>query len=1166
MGLGIANLSIALKADVDDYNKAMATARETIQTFEQSALQAGRAMRRVGTLMTGASAVSVVAMQRLVSASSDLENKYRELRTISGNTAEQQEGIRNVIENLSEEFAYNGGQIEQVDSAYQAFSAGIVENEEDLKSFLTTTNQLSSAGLINFEESTKLVSLALNTYGMSVQNASEVSDDLFTIIDQGAIRGEELAGSFGTLLPFANELGVSFDEISASMSFMSTQFDSSRRAAFAIRSSMQQILKPSNALKSVFAEMGMEMGILDTSIKQTRQAIASQKNELNEYRSSLTEAQVELQGLKDAQDEMASSMRSNRIKIKEIRLEARKEGRDLTEEEKSQIEELELANEELRLQQMKNRQQVEQQKEEVSKYESEVSSAEETLESLRSKEEQQQAQLETQASVIGDQLRKEYGGLVPLIREIGARAEESSQYGLQDLITNQRALQFILPILNDETGKFNETLKAFKNNSGAAKDASKTTGDSLRKDMKNSLEEIKNELREVGAIITSQLEPILSKFSNAVTRFTNKLRSMDESLKQDIAQFMILTTAILGVLGPMLMVIGTITIMVSLLGTTLIPIIAATAAAFGLLAGAFKDIVSGGESADTALSNMRKTFSDIKTLGIQLSNIYGNQLAPAFSEMGSAVRKTFSTITNSIQKSSSTNITFIGTVRSIADAIGSVISYIASLIVKLQPLVELIVRIGVVLYEALGPGVRAIIIGLVQVIEDVISQFVSLFSLLGGGGNTVDIIVEIVRVLAEALGALLLVTGKLIQRFSGLIAFIITLVVPFGSVIKVVNGLTRALRPLIVALQKTGSVSRLLGRGFGKLTFILRGKLTVAFNKLIRPIIQTIKNIRLLASVTASAMPSLKTTAVVSLLAIEAAFNPIRNVVAWLIKAIGKTLVVAFETSFKVIKAIMKGYMNFVKIFAGAVISSISRFIRFLKNTPQNIRNAFTLWVGIIEWVLERYTVVTVSIIGVFEDLIDGIISIFKNPVKVLKAIGKSGQKMVDKMVAMLTPDGEWLADLLEDFKQVGKDMMSSIAEGIKEGISDVKEATEDGVQKAKDLWPGSPAEEGPWSRSGDPPSSVGSGMIGAIAKGMSDEEGTLKDKLSQIVSMDTEASLTMPSSSSGSVGFTISEGAVIFEEGAFKGIEDDDIPDKVGEEIEKVFQDILDEANGVGE
>lgn len=213
----------------------------------------------------------------------------------------------------------------------------------------------------------------MNEAGFSNRELARASTNLTNPLNIALIIFDELRGAGERLSDTYIELGNRADRIEdnwdAAFDTLDEGEETTRRAGDAAseasekfkrltdigRDLRDKLISPSaiEQVSDAFLNMGdVSIGLSDEA-RDLRSAFLGERQELTELESQLAQTSAELRGLGRAHDELGDKVRGNRIEIMEIRLQARQEGRELTDAEKRQIEELRLANDELRLEQLK---------------------------------------------------------------------------------------------------------------------------------------------------------------------------------------------------------------------------------------------------------------------------------------------------------------------------------------------------------------------------------------------------------------------------------------------------------------------------------------------------------------------------------------------------------------------------------------------------------------------------------------------------------------------------------------------------------------------------------------------------------------------------------------------------------------------------------------------
>ena len=123
------------------------------------------------------------------------------------------------ILDLSNTTGIGAGEI--ANATYDAISAG--QNTADAVNFVSNATSLARAGFADTGASIDLLTTILNAYGMEASEVSRVSDILINTQNRGKTTVAELSSSMGKIIPTANSMNVSLEQISAGYSIMTAK-------------------------------------------------------------------------------------------------------------------------------------------------------------------------------------------------------------------------------------------------------------------------------------------------------------------------------------------------------------------------------------------------------------------------------------------------------------------------------------------------------------------------------------------------------------------------------------------------------------------------------------------------------------------------------------------------------------------------------------------------------------------------------------------------------------------------------------------------------------------------------------------------------------------------------------------------------------------------------
>lgn len=186
-----------------------------------------------------------------------LQKAIAEVQTISQKGAKTTEQWFEEAEKLSSAFGVDIA--DQLEGIYQALSNQIVD-ASNATEFLAEANQFAAVSVSTTADSVALLSSVLNSYDKDAAEATDISAKLFKTIELGRVRSSEMANSLGDVTVVANKLGIELSEVLASVTTLTRQGVKYNKVATQLRGIMLKLLKPTNEMKGLFNDLGVESG------------------------------------------------------------------------------------------------------------------------------------------------------------------------------------------------------------------------------------------------------------------------------------------------------------------------------------------------------------------------------------------------------------------------------------------------------------------------------------------------------------------------------------------------------------------------------------------------------------------------------------------------------------------------------------------------------------------------------------------------------------------------------------------------------------------------------------------------------------------------------------------------------------------------------------------
>lgn len=181
--------------------------------------------------------------------------------------------------------------------------------------------------------------------------------------------------------------------------------------------------------------------------------------------------------------------------------------------------------------------------------------------------------------------------------------------------------------------------------------------------------------------------------------------------------------------------------------------------------------------------------------------------------------------------------------------------------------------------------------------------------------------------------------------------------------------------------------------------------------------------------------------------------------------------------------AVLRGdWEDALEIIRDVVERNLARIREFVSDWGPTLLSAFT---DILTNVLDAFRDLATDLIGnsVVPDMLSDILSAVTD-----WDIAGAFSDVLDEALSVVT-------DLASEFLDAGKNLAGSVADGIRDGISDIGSAASDAASAARDKLPFSPAKEGPLSDLDD----VGRAFNETIASGITGDIGVVDDATNEL-------------------------------------------------------------------
>ena len=199
-----------------------------------------------------------------VTAAKEWAKAISEIRTISERFEQTLQSTGRTTAQWQEELvgvsnAFGIDVVESAEGAYQSLSNQVTEAANTTK-FLREEVKLAITAVSSLDEAVSATTAIMNAFGEDASTASRINAILFKTVEEGRLRLSELSNTIGRVSILSDQLGISFLEQQASLTLLTRKGIQASEAITLLRNVQLKLIKPSERMKDVFREWGVESG------------------------------------------------------------------------------------------------------------------------------------------------------------------------------------------------------------------------------------------------------------------------------------------------------------------------------------------------------------------------------------------------------------------------------------------------------------------------------------------------------------------------------------------------------------------------------------------------------------------------------------------------------------------------------------------------------------------------------------------------------------------------------------------------------------------------------------------------------------------------------------------------------------------------------------------
>ena len=255
MASNVGTASGTLKLNSSGWNSGFSSAKSSLASFGKQSASTALGMIGAGGIQQAISSVTG-AIKQSVQSFIEFESAMAEVSTLVNTANVDMKSLESGVVDLSKKYGQDAGGL--ANALYQVISAGV--DAGDAIQFLDVATKAAIGGVTDTKTAVDVLTSAMNAYGLSTDDVTDISDSLFTTVKLGKTTLGELAGSVGQIAPIAAATGVKLDEMNSALATLTLSGLSTSEAGTALRGMMNALLKPQEKALTLAQELGIEFG------------------------------------------------------------------------------------------------------------------------------------------------------------------------------------------------------------------------------------------------------------------------------------------------------------------------------------------------------------------------------------------------------------------------------------------------------------------------------------------------------------------------------------------------------------------------------------------------------------------------------------------------------------------------------------------------------------------------------------------------------------------------------------------------------------------------------------------------------------------------------------------------------------------------------------------
>ncbi len=222
-----------------------------------------------------------------INSAATFESAMSAVGAVSGASNEELQALSDTALRLGQDTTLAGIGASDAAAAMQALAAGGVSTQDILEGAAKGALLLASAGGIEVPRAAEIAANAMTAFGLAGTDVAHIADLLAAAANASSADVGDLGESLKFVAPIAHSMGLSIEEVVATLTEFGTQGIKGSMAGTALRSILSSLAKPSKQAQQAIEDLGLEF--FDSSGKM--KTIAGISDQLKTKLGGLTDQQ-----------------------------------------------------------------------------------------------------------------------------------------------------------------------------------------------------------------------------------------------------------------------------------------------------------------------------------------------------------------------------------------------------------------------------------------------------------------------------------------------------------------------------------------------------------------------------------------------------------------------------------------------------------------------------------------------------------------------------------------------------------------------------------------------------------------------------------------------------------------------------------------------------------